>query len=305
MMIRSLTIIVICTVACLTCANRITAVLIHPLNEAREVLAANSPVESTGPAVMRLQNGNGVTDLVLTSDEWRQLKLEPPRGHVVPARLVPKQVGPDMVSTLVISGAAQLQRREAAFPRLEQKGPGTPFVVALKAAGYGGLGLSFPLVFYIGAAYLLPAMKRYERQFLARAVGFGTVLFIAGILFAYFVMARLTIQASVQFSQWLGISTAIWFIEDYAGFILRLVFGVGIAFQLPVVLLALVSLGLVDWRQLNAFRPWWIVVNLVLSAILTPQDLTSMVLLALPLQILYEFSIGIAWLVDRKNRTLT
>jgi sec-independent protein translocase protein TatC len=145
------------------------------------------------------------------------------------------------------------------------------------------------------ASFLFPALKKNEKRILSRAVFFGVGMFALGASFAYFGMARVTILASIAFSEWLGFAPTIWFIDDYAAFLIKLVFGVGLAFELPVILLTLVRLGILNYDSLKSFRPYWVAINLIISALLTPQDVITQLLLAIPLQLLYEFSVLISW----------
>ena len=78
--------------------------------------------------------------------------------------------------------------------------------------------------------------------------------------------------------------------------------GMGISFELPVVILLLVKIGVLDYKKLSKFRMYWVIINLILASILTPPDLVTQVLMALPMQIFYECSIFIAWIWYRRDR---
>jgi sec-independent protein translocase protein TatC len=78
--------------------------------------------------------------------------------------------------------------------------------------------------------------------------------------------------------------------------------GMGLGFEQPVVLLALVKIGILDYAKLKAFRKFMIIINLILGAILTTPEVVTQILLAVPLQILYEVSVWIAWYWERQDR---
>jgi sec-independent protein translocase protein TatC len=188
-------------------------------------------------------------------------------------------------------------------PSLGSLGPLSPVMVALKIALYGGLILAAPFVIFFIGQFVLPALHVHEKRLLYQAAGFGIGLFIMGVLFAYFVITGVAIAASVDLATWLGFSTDLWRIEEYISFISTFMLGMGICFEIPVVILILVKIGLLDHRKLSAFRTYAIVVNLIIGAVVTPStDPFSMLLFAAPLQLLYELSVVIAWFWARRDR---
>ena len=206
-------------------------------------------------------------------------------------------VAADELLELLLLPLSQVSDSE--LPGLLQSGPLTPFGVAFRTALFGGIGISLPLILYFIALFVFPALKQHERTFAIRALGCGALLFVTGVLTAYFLFVPLALRASLQFSEWLGMAASPWFIDHYASFVLRLTFGVGLAFELPVLLLFLVKMGVISRRQLQVLRPYWVIVNLVIASVVTPPDVVSAVMLALPLQILYEISVFLAKYVER------
>ncbi|MBP8259198.1 MAG: twin-arginine translocase subunit TatC, partial [Verrucomicrobia bacterium] len=94
-----------------------------------------------------------------------------------------------------------------------------------------------------------------------------------------------------------------WRAEDYISFVTKFMLGMGLSFQLPVVLLTLVKIELLDYQKLSGFRSYWVVINMVLCAVITPSgDPVTMMLMALPLQVLYEVSVFIARIWARQER---
>ena len=181
-------------------------------------------------------------------------------------------------------------------------GPLSAILVAMKLALYGGLILAAPfLLFFIGQ-FVLPALKLKEKKLLYQIVSFGSVLFFMGVTFCYFVIMAVALSATVQFSEWLGFSSNDWRAEDYISFTCKFMLGMGLAFELPVVILTIVKIGLLDYVKLRKFRSYWIVVSLVISAFITPSgDPVTMVLFAMPLWVLYEISVLIALYWHRRD----
>jgi sec-independent protein translocase protein TatC len=110
------------------------------------------------------------------------------------------------------------------------------------------------------------------------------------------------LAASQIYSNWLGFSANIWQAEEYISFVSKFILGMGLGFEMPVVILVLVKIGIVDYRMLAKGRRYMIVVNLVLGAVLTTPEVMTQVLMAVPLQALYEISVWIAWYWERKER---
>jgi len=186
----------------------------------------------------------------------------------------------------------------SAIPSLEQRGPGTAFMMAMKAGLYGGIAMSLPILLLVVGTYLTPALKRAERNVLLRVMIAGTGLFLIGATAAHQYVLPLILRASLQFSDWLGLSSTVWFIDDYAAMVLRMMIGLGLAAEMPVVLLALIRLRLVSVKYLRRGRPYAVIANLVIAAMLTPTDIGSCLLLTLPLHALFELSLLLGSLVE-------
>lgn len=191
------------------------------------------------------------------------------------------------------------------FVLLKNYSPISAFMVAIKLALYGGLVLALPFMLYFIGQFVLPALKVHEKRFVLRALGIGGFLFLLGMAFCYFVMLEVALGATVQFSAWLGFRADEWRAEDYITFVCMFMLVMGVSFELPIVLLALVKIGLLDYEKLRDFRPYWVVAELVICAFLTPSgDPFTMFLMAIPVHILYEVSTLIAWWWARRERRL-
>src|SRR5215510_5442229 len=101
--------------------------------------------------------------------------------------------------------------------------------------------------------------------------------------------------ASAMYSNWLGFEANQWRAEDYISFVCKFMLGMGIGFQLPVVLLTLVKIGVLSYRTLRRMWRYMVVINLVLGALLTTPEVITQVMMAVPLYLLYEISVWVAW----------
>jgi sec-independent protein translocase protein TatC len=220
----------------------------------------------------------------------------------VTVRLAPVAVGTNLVLGLVPDFDARPRTTLAGRLDLTNLGPVGGFFVALQIALYGGLVLAAPFVFYFVAAFIFPALRLREKYFVYRGLGFGLGLFLTGLCFCYFVLMPIALNASVAYSNWLGIAVTQWRAEEYISFVCKFMLGMGLGFQMPVVLLTLVRMGVLSYSSLSKMRRYMIVINLILGALLTTPEVVTQVLMAIPLQILYEVSVWIAWYWERRDR---
>ena len=112
----------------------------------------------------------------------------------------------------------------------------------------------------------------------------------------------IALMASVQYSQWLGFGVTQWRAEEYISFVCEFMLGMGLGFELPVVVLTLVKIGVLNYRILSKARRYVIVINFILGAVLTTPEVITQVMMAIPLQILYEISVWITWYWERKAK---
>jgi sec-independent protein translocase protein TatC len=175
------------------------------------------------------------------------------------------------------------------------------FSVMMQVVFLGGMALSLPFVLYFFGGFLAPALTPKERRLLIPACILGMLLFLGGAAFAYGFILPLSLLVSLQFNQMLGLEV-VWSASDYYQFVVWMVLAVGGSFEFPLIMLMLQYLGVVSSRQLRASRPMAVVVILVVSALVTPADPISMLIMAAPLYVLYELSlIWGDWLVKRKE----
>jgi sec-independent protein translocase protein TatC len=180
--------------------------------------------------------------------------------------------------------------------------PAGGFVVAFQVAFYGGMVLAAPFILYVVAMFVFPALKLRERKYVYRGVAYGGGLFVAGVAFCYFVLMPVALSASQLYSRWLGLGAYQWKAEDYISFVCKFMLGMGLGFELPVVILTLVKIGILGYRTLSKVRPYMIVMNLFLGAVLTTPEVITQLTMFVPLQVLYELSVWIAWYWEQPDR---
>lgn len=164
---------------------------------------------------------------------------------------------------------------------------GAAFSVSLRIAGWSSLLITSPLLLLFIARFVFPGLKHAEKSAVKKACGFSIGLFILGLLTAWWTTLPAALQVMLRMHEWMGI-TAIWTVSSYVRFCLSLLIGFGLAFQLPVVVLALGSLGIVNAKMLAEKRRHVIVGLLILAAVLTPPDVITQLFMAIPLILLYE-----------------
>jgi sec-independent protein translocase protein TatC len=247
---------------------------------------------------MQLQVGTNHWNVPVTTNDLVAWNIG--TNRVTAYQLVPVPQGTNLVLTLRPAPPAM---DSAIFgPVLKIYDPKEAVMLALKIALYGGLALALPCVGFFIGQFLVPALKRKEREYLYKGLIVGTGLFFVGVAFAYFIMLRFAYYFIIEFSKWLGFVSDEWRASEFIGFTLLLVLAMGLAFELPVALLTLVKIGILDYRKLNKLRPYWFILNLVASAFITPTgDPFTMLLMALPIQVLYEISVLIAWYWHRQD----
>ncbi|HXU76642.1 MAG TPA: twin-arginine translocase subunit TatC, partial [Methylomirabilota bacterium] len=179
--------------------------------------------------------------------------------------------------------------------------PAGSFIVATKVALYGGLGIASPFIFYYIAGFVFPALRMREKKYVYRGLFFGVGLFLTGVCCCYFLLLPIALAASAQYAQWLGLGVNQWRAEDYISFVCKFMLGMGLGFELPVVVLTLVKIGLLNYRMLAKARRYVIVISFVLGAVLTTPEVITQILMALPLLVLYEISVWITWYWERRD----
>lgn len=181
--------------------------------------------------------------------------------------------------------------------RFLQLAPGEFLFVSLKVAGYAGLTLALPYVLFEVLAFVLPGLSRRERRLVAPAVAASTVLFAAGLAFAWWALVPAALRFLVSYGA--DVVEPIWSIERYLDFVLLLMVATALAFQLPVLQLLLGALGLIDWRTMLGAWRWVVLAAALAGAVLTPStDPITMLLLTGAITALYLLGVVLVALAE-------
>ena len=177
-------------------------------------------------------------------------------------------------------------------------GVGEPFVATVRVAAYAALLLALPLILFQAYAFILPAFSREERQVALPLMAMVPFLFLAGVVFAYFMVLPNAVNFLQNFNddQYDILLQA----RDYYKFAITVLIAMGVAFQVPVGILAITRVGIVTTGQLRRSRRYAILVVAVVAMLLPGQDPVTMLSLMLPLYVLFEGSILLASLLDRR-----
>jgi len=163
-----------------------------------------------------------------------------------------------------------------------------------------GIIISIPNIFYQFWQFISPALRKHERRYIFWIVAFSSICFLLGIAFAYFVMLPLTLKFAAQFG-----SESIkneFSIEEYMSIIISVMLAAGLIFELPMVSFFLSKLGILKPSFMKKFRKHAIVIIMIAAAFLTPgTDPVSQIVLAVPLVVLYEISIFISKISQKKT----
>ena len=181
-------------------------------------------------------------------------------------------------------------------------GPVGGVVVSMKIALYGGITLALPFILYFIGQFVLPALKKHEKKYFLGAFCVGTGLFLVGVFLCYFLVLNLALKGMGQYNVWLGLPSDIWRAEDYFSFVLVLMMGMGLSFEIPVVILTLVRIGLLPHEWVIKGRKYFFVANLTICSIITP-DFVSTFFMVIPVQILMEICILISAHWERQKKS--
>ena len=174
------------------------------------------------------------------------------------------------------------------------------FSTHLMTSIYAGFILAFPYVFWEIWRFILPALKEKETKVTRGVVFFSSLLFLTGVTFGYYVIAPLSINflGSYQVSQTVANQISL---TSFVSTVTTISLANGIIFELPILVYFLTKIGLLTPQFMRTYRRHAMVITLILSAIITPPDITSQILVSFPLIILYEISIQISKAIVKKN----
>jgi len=174
------------------------------------------------------------------------------------------------------------------------------FTTHINISLVAGLIIAFPYVFWEFWSFFRPALYDKERKYARGAVSMASLLFLAGVVFGYFIITPLSINFLGSYRVSDVITNQI-NITSYIGSVTSVALSAGITFELPIVVFFLARVGIITPEFMRKYRRHAIVLVLVLAAVITPPDVFSLILVTIPLILLYEVSIFIAASVIRKR----
>ena len=309
-LIRCVAALGVAMVACLAGAPLIVDFLSRPLGEAKQFLTENRKEslleESKSEILVRMTEDEVFripVETNLLAEAYKLLNLtnvtEPQPFSLQPVVEEGKLqllLQPDTNSLSAADDASK------AGPELKSMSPLSGFLVALQMAFYGGIMVSLPFILHFLGQFIFPALRKKEKKYLTMSVIIGGGLFFLGAAFCYFLLMKIALSTAALFANWMHFGADLWRAEDYIKFVCKFMIGMGLAFELPVIILLLVKIGVLNYKKLAKFRMYWVVINLVLASALTPPDIVTQILMALPMQLFYEISIFIAWIWYRRDK---
>lgn len=179
-------------------------------------------------------------------------------------------------------------------------GPLEGIMAYLKLGITTGILLASPIVIFHLWAFIFPGLNKSEQRYAVPLFLIIVTFFILGAIFAYFIVVPVVLQFSAQLLPDLPNR---WDLEKYINFVTKLILGFGIAFELPIVMAFLARIGVIDSRGFRGKQRYALLGICVISALLTPADPWSMLLMAIPLFVLYQLGIFFAFLVEQEAET--
>ena len=181
--------------------------------------------------------------------------------------------------------------------------PTEPFFTAMKVSFMGSMFISMPWILYHIWGFIAPGLKVKEKKVTALFVAFGTLFFLFGGLFCYFLVVPLGLKFLLNYgTTWWKMQVTIGF---YFSFVVKMILAFAFAFQTPLIMVLLTKFGVINTIKMKLYRKWAFLGTFGLAAVLTPPDIITQVLLAFPLYGLYEFGIVVSrFFEDPKSREL-
>ncbi|WP_420042430.1 twin-arginine translocase subunit TatC [Bordetella genomosp. 9] len=173
----------------------------------------------------------------------------------------------------------------------------TPFMVPVKVTLMASFILALPVVLWQAWAFVAPGLYRHEKRLALPLIVSSTVLFLAGMAFCYFVVFRTVFHFIATFAP--QSITPAPDIEAYLSFVMTMFLAFGITFEVPVAVVLLVKAGIVDVKKLSAARGYVVVGAFIIAAVVTPPDVVSQFMLAVPLCLLFELGLICARIISK------
>lgn len=176
----------------------------------------------------------------------------------------------------------------------------TPFMVPVKVTLLASFVVALPVVLYQAWSFVAPGLYKHEQRLALPLIASSTMLFLLGMAFCYFVVFRTVFQFIANFAP--ASITPAPDIEAYVGFVMTMFLAFGITFEVPIAVILLVKTGMVSVAKLRHARGYVIVGAFIIAAVITPPDVVSQFMLAVPLCLLYEVGILVAAFLEKRPK---
>ncbi|MCK8604318.1 twin-arginine translocase subunit TatC [Desulfoferrobacter suflitae] len=189
---------------------------------------------------------------------------------------------------------------EGESQKLIYTAPHEAFVTYLKVSFIAGVGLASPVIILQMWRFIAPGLYDNERRYLVPVVFFSTLFFVGGAMFGYFIVFPFGFQFFVSFAN--DFITPMISTREFTSFATRLLLAFGLVFEMPVFAFFLAKIGLLHAQFMRKQRKYAILLIFISAAVLTPPDVVSQLLMALPLLVLYEISVWIVAIFGKKGK---
>ena len=193
----------------------------------------------------------------------------------------------------------ELRAKAASTVQLNKIGPGEAIMALLKIVFVFGILLASPVLLYQAWAFIFPALTQQERKFALPLFLTIVFFFLVGATFAYFIVLPVVVQFAADLFSGSGVGN-LWSIDRYVGFAAGLMLAFGVAFELPIVMAFLSRIGVINAQGFRERQRYAVMFIFVAAALLTPADVLSMLLMAIPLILLYQLGIFLAFLAEQE-----
>lgn len=266
-----------------------------PTSEVNQPARYIQPAHSADPVVEEEEEGGPVKSFLEHLEDLRWVLIK-----IIASVLVAMTVC--MVAAPQISALLKWPlERSGAKIDITSLDPIGPFMTMMKISFWGGLCISIPYILFVIAQFVMPALKRNEKPYFRNAFIIGGGLFFAGVLLCYFLVMPIALYGTWQFSVWMKVKVFQWDVQQYNNFVVMFMLGMGLSFEIPVLLLTLVKIGIIPHEWMAKGRMYFFIGNLVVSAFITP-DAFSTIFMVVPVQLLLEICIQISAHWERQKR---
>jgi sec-independent protein translocase protein TatC len=266
-----------------------------PTSEVNQPARYIQPSHSTEPVVEEDEEGGPVKTFLehLEDLRWVLIKII---ASVLVAMTVCMVAAPQISEFLMMP-----LKRSGANIELTSLKPLGPFMTMMKIAFWGGLSIAIPFILFVIGQFVMPALKKNEKPYFRKAFVVGGGLFFIGLIVCYWFVMPIALYGTWQFSVWMKVKVVQWEMQEYYNFVVMFMLGMGLSFEVPVVLLTLVKMGIIPHEWMTKGRMYFFIGNLVISAFITP-DALSTIFMVVPVQILLEICIQISAHWERQKR---